>query len=44
MNQVKFDLKNYNFLKNTSVSHSDPIYLIDKDIDYRIKGTLGITG
>ena len=31
-------------LTETQVGHSDPILLNGKDIDQRIKGTLGITG
>ncbi len=31
-------------LTETKVGHSDPILLYGKDIDQRIKGTLGITG
>jgi len=44
MNYIRFDFKIDKFLKSNIASHSDPIYFIDKNIDYRIKGTLGITG
>ena len=33
MKQVKFDLWTYKFIKGKIASHSDPIYLFDKDID-----------
>jgi len=41
---IKIDCETNKSNKNTFIGNSDPTFLFGKDVDQRLKGTLGITG